>query len=92
MGGLWTCRSLSAYRAARHWIGPWLEAGQATASPRWCNLWQPLGSEDLSSNKVVDDQCAALDHKHTYILVLNSYGIVPAGWLLSTFFTKNTSE
>ncbi len=40
---------------------------------------------------VVDDQRGALDHQHTYIHVL-SYGIVPAGWLLSPFFTKNTSE
>ncbi len=40
---------------------------------------------------VVDDQRGALDHKHTYIHVL-SYGIVPASWLLSPFFTKKTSE
>ncbi len=50
-GGLWTCRSLSAYKAARHWTGPRLEQEKATASPRRCNLWQPLGSEDLSSDK-----------------------------------------
>ncbi len=42
-GGLLTCRSLSAYRAGRHWTGPRLEQEKATASPRWCNLWQPLG-------------------------------------------------
>ncbi len=24
-GGLWTCRSLSVYRAARHWTDPRLE-------------------------------------------------------------------
>ncbi len=37
-GGLLTCRSLSAYRAARHWTGPRLEQEKATASPRWCNM------------------------------------------------------
>ncbi len=51
MGSLWTCRSLSAYRAVRHWTVPRLDQGKATASPRLCNLWQPLGSEDLSSDK-----------------------------------------
>ncbi len=39
-GGLWTRRSLSVYRAARHWTDPRLEQEKA---PRRCNLWQPLG-------------------------------------------------
>ncbi len=72
-----------------------LEQGKAIVhvSPQLCNLRQPLGSEDLSSDKrtVVDDQHQALDHKHTYIHVL-AYGIVPAGWLLSPFFTKKMGE
>ncbi len=40
---------------------------------------------------VAGNQRAALDHKHTNIHGL-SYGIVPAGWLLSRFFTKKMGE
>ncbi len=46
-----TCRSLSAYRALRHWTAPQVEQGKATASPQFGILWQPLGLEDLSSDK-----------------------------------------
>ncbi len=45
----------------------------------------------LGQSSKADDQRGALDHKHTYIHVL-AYGIVPAGWLLSPFFTKKTGE
>ncbi len=42
---------------------------------------------------VLDDQRGALDHKHTYMYIhVLAYGIVPAGWLLSLFFTKKTGE
>ncbi len=47
-GGLWTCRSLSAYRAARHWTDPRLEQEKATASPR-CHDGVTCGSHSPHS-------------------------------------------
>ncbi len=84
MGGLWTCHFLSTYRVVRHWTAPrlgkerqlHLHNGETLAVTR---TYQVINR--------VDDQRGALDHKHTYIHVL-SYGIVPAGWLLSPFFIK----
>ncbi len=90
-GGLWTCRSLSAYRVVRHW------KPHGWSRERQLHLHDGVTCGSYSARRtcrvinVVDDQRAELDHKHTYIHVL-SYGIVPADWLLSPFFTKKTSE